>query len=93
MTSVPIGLHELKILAGQAKRNGTQDGFIDLVLEWCVKAEPEIEGLRASHAELLAAVKLFHDNTAEYQKINNLGGYDNHDMRMARAAIAEAEKA
>ena len=46
--------------------------------------------LIAAAPELLEALNLLHDNMAEYGRINNLGGYDNQDMRMARAAIAKA---
>ncbi len=44
----------------------------------------------AERDDLLTALTLLYDNIAEYQRINNLGGYDNHDMRMARAAITRA---
>lgn len=45
----------------------------------------------ASRSEgLLEAIVLLHDNFAEYQRINHIGGYDNHDMVLARAAIAKA---
>lgn len=44
-----------------------------------------------SHDELLAALKGLHDDIAEYARINNLGGFDNHWMKAARAAIAKAE--
>ena len=40
--------------------------------------------------ELLEALKQLHDHIAEYARINNLGGFDNHCMRQARAAIAHA---
>jgi hypothetical protein len=43
------------------------------------------------NAALVDALQMLHDNTAEYQRINNLRGYDNHDMRVARAAIASAK--
>jgi len=33
------------------------------------------------------ALQLLHDKLAEYQRINKIGGYDNHDMRQARAAL------
>lgn len=46
--------------------------------------------LIAAAPDLLAALALLHDNLAEYQRINHLGGYNNHDMVMARAAIAKA---
>lgn len=46
--------------------------------------------LIAAAPDLLAALILLHDNLAEYQRINNIGGYENHDMKMARAAIDKA---
>jgi hypothetical protein len=46
--------------------------------------------LIAAAPDLLAAIQLLHDNLAEYQRINNIGGYENHDMKMARAAIKKA---
>lgn len=44
----------------------------------------------AVNAELLEALQLLHDDIDEYQRINNLGGHDNHCMKLARAAIAKA---
>lgn len=44
----------------------------------------------AAAPELLQALQLLHANVAEYARINNLGGFDNQDMRMAHAAIAKA---
>jgi hypothetical protein len=41
----------------------------------------------AERDRMRAALQMLHDNTAEYQRINHLGGYDNHDMRVARAAL------
>lgn len=55
---------------------------------------PEAEAnarLIASAPELLAALEALHDEVAEYQKINHTGGYDNHAMKLARAAIAKAK--
>lgn len=46
--------------------------------------------LIAAAPRLLAALQMLHDNIAEYARINNLGGFDNQDMRDARAAIFEA---
>ena len=40
--------------------------------------------------DLLEALQLLHDSIAEFARINNLGGFENHDMKMARAAIAKA---
>ena len=38
--------------------------------------------------ELREVLQALHDYIAEYQRINHLGGYDNHCMKRARAAIA-----
>lgn len=46
--------------------------------------------LIAASPDLLAALKMLHDNIAEYAALNHLGGFDNQDMRNARAAIAKA---
>jgi hypothetical protein len=46
--------------------------------------------LIAAAPELYDALQLLHDNIAEYAKINNLGGFNNHDMKFARAALAKA---
>lgn len=57
------------------------------------KATDEAEAnarLIAAAPDLLEALTLLHNNLAEYQVLNKLGGYDNHDMKMARAAIAKA---
>jgi hypothetical protein len=43
---------------------------------------------RREHLE--AALRGLHDDIAEYQRINNLGGFDNHWMRAARAALSKA---
>lgn len=40
-----------------------------------------------AHDALVAALKGLHDINAEYGRINNLGGYDNQDMKQARAAL------
>lgn len=53
---------------------------------------PLARKLERDRSALLEALIFLHANQAEYQRINNIGGYDNHDMRMARAAIAKAEK-
>lgn len=47
--------------------------------------------LIAAAPDLLEALKGLHDDLAEYQRINNIGGYDNHWMVAARAAIKKAE--
>lgn len=48
--------------------------------------------LIAAAPDLLEALQLLHDNIAEYARINHLGGFDNQDMRMARAALAKATR-
>jgi hypothetical protein len=40
-----------------------------------------------SHDMLVEALQRLHDNLAEYQRINNLGGYDNQEMKVARNAL------
>lgn len=47
--------------------------------------------LIAAAPELYAALRMLHDDVADYQRINQLGGFDNHAMKAARAAIAKAE--
>jgi len=46
--------------------------------------------LIAAAPELLRCLQQLHDDIAEYAQINNLGGYNNHVMRQARAAISLA---
>jgi hypothetical protein len=53
---------------------------------------PKLRELKAVSRNLLAALRLLHDNLAEYQRINNIGGYENQDMQQARAAIQFAVK-
>lgn len=48
--------------------------------------------LVAALKEMEEALKLLHDNLAEYQTLNNLGGYDNHDMRQARIALSRMDE-
>jgi len=49
------------------------------------------ECLRDAAPDLLAALIALHDWIDEYAEINHLGGFDNHEMRQARAAIIKAE--
>jgi len=42
--------------------------------------------------ELTEALQMLHDDCVEYLTINNLGGYDNHVLRRARAALANGGK-
>ena len=46
--------------------------------------------LIAAAPDLLEALKMLYDDTADYIKLNNLTGMDNHAMKAARAAIAKA---
>jgi hypothetical protein len=49
----------------------------------------------APHAVLVEArdaLKSLHDGIAEYARMNLLSGFDNHDMKRARAAIASIER-
>lgn len=47
--------------------------------------------LRAEVERLRSALRGLHDDIVEYQRINHLGGYDNHWMLAARAALAATE--
>jgi hypothetical protein len=47
--------------------------------------------LRAEVERLRSALRGLHDDIVEYQRINHLGGYDNHWMRAAREALAATE--
>ena len=40
--------------------------------------------------DLLMALRMLYDETADYIRLNNLGGMDNQCMQLARAAIAKA---
>lgn len=50
-----------------------------------------LDEARARIAMLEEALRGLHDDVADYQRINNLGGYDNHWMRIARAALGEGK--
>ncbi len=47
--------------------------------------------LIAAAPDLLNALKMLLGDIQDYQRINNLGGEDNHSQVTARAAIAKAE--
>jgi len=53
------------------------------------RLERELAEARERIAVLENALRGLHDDVADYQRINNLGGYDNHWMRIARAALGE----
>ena len=48
----------------------------------------EITELQAHINDLREALKSLHDDIAEYQKLNNIGGYENQCMKQARQALA-----
>ena len=56
----------------------------DVIIQERDEAIAEVERLRS-------ALRGLHDDIVEYQRINHLGGYDNHWMLAARAALAAAE--
>ena len=47
----------------------------------------ELAAERAMVVTLRETLQLLHDDVADYGRINNLGGYDNHCMKLARAAL------
>lgn len=46
--------------------------------------------VQAASPELYNALEDLHNDVAEYQRLNQLGGYDNHCMVRARAALEKA---
>jgi hypothetical protein len=46
--------------------------------------------LIAAAPDLLMALQMLYEETADYVRLNNLGGMDNQCMQLARAAIAKA---
>jgi hypothetical protein len=46
--------------------------------------------LIAAAPDLLKALQMLYDETADYIRMNNLGGMDNQCMQLARAALARA---
>jgi hypothetical protein len=64
------------------------------ICDLCELNSPEMNKLLGdmicAAPELYAALKLLHDNTAEYIRINHLGDpYQNADMRAARDVLAK----
>lgn len=57
----------------------------------CEIIEQEHAPLITTAPDLYEALKLLHDNLLEYNRINKLGGENNHDMRLARTALAKAK--
>ena len=57
---------------------------VDVITQERDEALAEVERLRS-------ALRGLHDDIVEYQRINHLGGYDNHWMLAARAALAATE--
>ena len=54
-------------------------------------ATRERDEARAEVERLRGALRGLHDDIVEYQRINHLGGYDNHWMLAAREALAATE--
>jgi len=46
-----------------------------------------ITALEAERDALREGLRGMYEDTLEYQRINNLGGYDNHWMKIARALL------
>lgn len=46
----------------------------------------------AEITRLRKALQMLHDDVADYQRINKLGGYDNHCMKLARVTLATTPK-
>jgi hypothetical protein len=57
-------------------------------LEFCIARRWK---LQAQRDKLVAALQGLHDDNADYLRLNNLGGYDNHWMQTARATLAEVK--
>ena len=57
---------------------------VDVITQERDEVIAEVERLRS-------ALRGLHDDIVEYQRINHLGGYDNHWMLAARAALAATE--
>jgi hypothetical protein len=55
-------------------------------------AAGNVAALHAVLVEARDALKSLHDGIAEYARMNLLSGFDNHDMKRARAAIASIER-
>ena len=51
--------------------------------------EKRIAELQAHINVLREALENLHDDIAEYQKLNNIGGYENQCMKQARQALAK----
>ena len=49
--------------------------------------------LVAAAPDLLEALRMLYDETADYIRLNNLGGMDNQCMQLARAALARVSAA
>jgi len=48
-TKVNLSLDDLKALAARSKEAGTQDRFIDLMLDWATEAEKTIKAMETKH--------------------------------------------
>ena len=73
-----------------ATHQGNHSHYDESNCELC-KAQRECDEARAEVERLRSALRGLHDDIVEYQRINHLGGYDNHWMLAARAALAATE--
>ena len=69
----------------------TSETLRDLINQLVLKHETSVlevmHELNAENQRLRAALRGLHDDTADYIRLNNLGGYDNHWMKAAREAL------
>lgn len=69
--------------------NGTGwDDWDEHYKDAAYRVGPLREHAAAVAAPLVEALQMLYDDTADYIKLNNLGGMDNQCMRLARAALA-----
>ena len=50
------------------------------------------QAVAAAQTTLFDALKMLHDDIADYARINHLGGFQNHAMKAARAALAKVKE-
>ena len=70
---------------------GRFDGESDELCALRLTLARERDEARAEIERMRGALRGLHDDIVEYQRINHLGGYDNHWMLAARAALTATE--
>lgn len=70
---------------------GRFDGESDELCALRLTLARERDEARAEVERMRGALRGLHDDIVEYQRINHLGGYDNHWMLAAREALAATE--